>query len=253
MPTLTLNHGVVTKHLVSLILFAVVLAACAGDTEVVPMAEGAGGSSALGVSVTGVGEVLGAPDTMTLTIGVQVTRATVAEASDVAASRATAVIEALREAGVADDDIQTANFSIYPEYDYGPRERRLIGFTVANSVAAKIRSIDTAGDTIDAAVAAGGDETVVQGIGFAVEDDSERLEAARSRAWTDAEDKARQLADLAGVELGDAIRISEGVQSSPFDVRVSAGADFEEAVSTPIEAGQVVSTVHLSVVFAISN
>lgn len=237
-----------------LVVVALVLGACGNDdSDVVPVAAPDGQSSIPGIAVTGLGEVLGAPDTMTLTIGVQVTRETVASASDVAAMRAAAVIDALTDAGVDSDDIQTANFAIFPQYDFTERGQRLIGFTVSNNVVAKVRSIETAGATIDAAVAAGGDETIVQGVGFAVEDDADRIEAARSRAWADAEAKATQLADLAGVDLGDVIQVVEGQVSQPFPVAVAPGAAFEDAARTPIQPGQVTSTVQLSVVFGLAQ
>ncbi len=235
-------------------MLAVVVAlagACGGETVVNPGSTGSDAASTAGIAVNGVGVVLGAPDTMTVTIGVQVTADTVAEATEVAASKASALIAALESAGVDEHDVQTANFSIYPQYDYSARGQRLVGFTVVNSVVAKLRAIDDAGRTIDAAVAAGGDETIVQGIGFSVEDDATRLETARAAAWSDAKAKAQQLADLAGVELGAAIRISESVQYSNFDGK--GGTDADTGGSTPIQPGQLSSTVQLSVLYAISG
>ncbi len=238
-----------------IIALAVGVTACGTETKIVPLTEaGEGAASTSGISVIGVGEVLGEPDTLTVTIGVQIRRETVAEAMAAAADKADAIIEALTGEGVDSEDIQTANFSIHPEYDWSERSgRRLLGYSVSNTVVATIRSVDTAGDVIDAAAAAGGDDTIVQGIGFSLADDVERLEEARAQAWADAEAKAQQLADLAGVTLGDATTVSEGVdRPSPFDLRVSADVAFEEGAGTPIEPGQVTTRVILTVVFAIS-
>ena len=153
--------------------------------------------------MTGVGTVLGRPDTMTVTIGVNVVRPTVSEATAEATASATALFDALEAAGVAEQDIQTQNYSIWPQYRYDEgRAPELTGYQVSNTVLAKIRDVDAAGSVIDAAVAAGGDTSVVQGIGFSVEDDTERLAEARAKAFADARAKAEQLAELAGVELG---------------------------------------------------
>lgn len=244
-----MRHGF--SALIIALLFGVT--ACGGETHITPLSEGQHAGSLTGITVTGIGEVLGEPDTLTFTIGVQLTRDTVSDALDDAATKAEAVIDTLADEGVDPDDIQTANFSIYPEYDWSERGRRLLGYSVSNTVLATVRNVDTAGDVLDAAVRAGGDDTVVQGIGFSIEDDAERLEAARVRAWADAEAKAVQLADLAGVGLGAATRVSEGVHgSSPFDVSGSADMVFEDAARTPFEPGQVTTRVVLTVVFAVS-
>ena len=241
------------RILLPLIAAALVLSACGGnDSDTIQVVNDPGALDS--VAVSGVGEVLGAPDTMTVTVGVRVTRDTVSDALRIAAERGNDVVEALETNGVERSDIQTANFAVYPEYDYSGRSRELIGFTVSNSVVARIRDVDSAGAVIDAAAAAGGDETIIDGIGFSVEDDAARLEEARTRAWQAAEAKAQQLADLAGVELGSVVRVSESVQSVGFR-DFGFGADVEEsaAFDIGIEPGEVTSTVVLNVVFGIGG
>ncbi len=209
------------------------------------------GSSTAGITVTGVGTVLGRPDTMTVTIGVNVVRPTVSEATAEATASATALFEALEAAGVAEQDIQTQNYSIWPQYRYDEgRAPELTGYQVSNTVLATIRDVDSAGSVIDAAVAAGGDNSVVQGIGFSVEDDTERLAEARAKAFADARAKAEQLAELAGVELGRVLRMAETLGGqSPLFAAESMAAD--SASRTPIQPGEVTSEVRVDVVFAI--
>ncbi len=51
---------------------------------------------------------------------------------------------------------------------------------------------------------------------FSIEDDSQLVTDARSRAFEDARNRAEQYAELSGLELGDVISISEtGEQSTP--------------------------------------
>ena len=236
----------------SLLLVIAALAVGCGSDDSVSSAQGSDETAdPAGITVIGSGEVLGQPDTMTLQIGVSVTRPTVADASDVAAAGAAAVIAALEADGVDTDDIATSGLAIYPQYDFTERGRRLIGFTVANNLAVKIRDIDDAGEVIDGAVAAGGDDVVVGGIGFSAEDDAERLEAARARAWEDAERKARQLAELAGVSLGSPTRIVEGLEGGVTRFSAGVEAGFDEAAATPIQPGQITTRVTLEVVFGI--
>ncbi|MGD9701781.1 MAG: SIMPL domain-containing protein [Acidimicrobiia bacterium] len=228
------------------------VAAASSDTSSSSAGDGgATGSSTSGITVSGVGTVLGRPDTMTVTIGVNVVRPTVSAATTDAAASATALFDALKAAGVADEDIQTQDYSIWPQYRYDEgKSPELTGYQVANTVVAKIRDVDAAGTVIDAAVAAGGDSSIVQGIGFSVEDDTERLAEARAKAFADAKAKAEQLAELAGVELGRVVQMAETIGGqSPLAGIESAAAD--AASRTPIEAGQVASEVRVDVVFAI--
>ena len=70
------------------------------------------------VSVSGHGQVNVPPDTASVSIGIDVIQPTLAEAQEQATAQATAVIEALKAAGIADEDIQTAYFSVNILRDY---------------------------------------------------------------------------------------------------------------------------------------
>lgn len=209
---------------------------------------------ATGISVSGTGEVTGTPDTLTMTFGVRVIDDSVSVAVDRAASRADAVIGALRDAGVAEEDIQTANYSIYPRYDWRNDTQVLVGYEVSNSVVAKIRDLDAAGATIDAATDAGGDDVTVSGVSFSIEENEELIEAARAAAWEDAKSKAEQLASLSGVTLGSPISISESFSTSgppiPFEELAFAA---EGDASTPILPGEQQVAVSLQVQFDIES
>ncbi len=231
---------------------AVVAAAC-GTPSVTVQNTGAD-QNATGIAVSGTGEVTGVPDTLTVSIGVSVLRPSVDRAVADAAEKADALISALKSAGVAEKDIQTANYSIFPEYDYRGEGQELRGYRVNNTVVAKIRDVDAAGSVIDAATSVGGDDVIVQGVSFSIDDDSALVEAARAKAFDDARKKAEQLASLAGVSLGAPISITESFSSVPpipyFGRAEALGAD--QAV-TPIEPGQQAVTVTVSVRFAIGG
>lgn len=229
---------------------ALVLAACGSGEESLNGFGAGEGSSSAGINVTGQGRVMGVPDTLTLQLGVSVLRPSVDRATGDAAERAQAIIDALMANGVAEADIQTANYSIWPEYDYSGSTQRLTGYRVQNNLTVKIRSLDNAGAVIDAATEAGGNDTVVNGLSFSIEDNEALLELARTAAWADAEAKAEQLAQLAGVDLGKAISITESVNYSVppiFYEERAAAAD----MATPIQAGQQEVTVVVTVTFAI--
>lgn len=237
------------KLIVIIAAGALLLAACGESSSPVQAADN--GDPGEGISVVGEGRVTGAPDTMTVTVGVSVLRDTVAEATADAAAAADRIIAALETAGIADEDLSTANYSIWPEWDYREDSRRVIGYRVENTVLAKVRDLEAAGEVIDAAVAAGGDDAVVNGLSFSIEDNQALVEQARAAAWDDAETKARQLADLAGVQLGSVVSISESYSSPPTPVSYERAVAADEA-GTPILPGVQEVSVSLQVTFAMS-
>ncbi len=239
------------KRLAIGLVAGVALLATACTPSVTVENTGTEGATASGIAVSGRGEVFGTPDTLQMSFGVSVLRPTVKQAVADAAALADQLISNLTSSGVATEDIQTANYSIYPEYDYSGDQRRLVGYRVGNTVTAKIRDVDSAGSVIDAAVVGVGDEIQVSGVSFSIEDDEELISAARAAAWEDARSKAQQLADLAGLTLGNAVMISESVVGTPPQPLYRAA--FDEAVGasveTPIEAGQQQVAVNLQVRF----
>ena len=226
----------------------------AGGGQAATTDAGAVGDAAHGITVTGEGRVSGTPDTLTATVGVEVTRSTVQQALDETNTAAGKVIDAVKQAGVAAEDIQTRNVSIQPRYEQpGPDKTPVItGYTVSNLVEIKVRALDRAGEVLQAAAGAGGDATRVQGVTFSLEDNQQLLSSAREQAFTDAKQKAEQYASLAGRSLGALVSVSETTNSTVprpyYDTTAGAG----EAASMPIEPGQQEVSVQVTAVWAMS-
>lgn len=238
-----------------LTVMALLLAGCSiGGSSTPPDVIVNTGETQTGISVSGTGEVTGTPDTLSVSLGVSVLADTVAGASSLAAEKADAVISSLTGSGVEPDDITTTNYSIRPEYDWRNDTQVLLGYRIDNTVRAKIRDIDEAGDVLDDAVAAGGDEVRVNGLSFSIEDDDELIEAAREVAWNDARDKAQQLAELAGQTLGKATSITETFSRAPTPIPFESLARADEAAeSTPIEPGTASVTITIEVHFELEG
>jgi hypothetical protein len=229
---------------------ALLAAACTGgDTNVY-----SDGIAPTGVSATGSGEAVGEPDVMVLTVGVSAEREAIEEAREAAAVAQTGVIDALKAAGVAERDIQTVQFNVSPQYDFGGPSGRgdVIGYVVSNVVTAKVRNLDNAGAAIDAATQAGGNDAIVQGISFGIDDPTELQAEARKQAVDKARAQAEQLASNGGASLGKLLSISESA-SYPYGgdvIRAPAtGSSFDTV--TPIEAGQLKIVVQVSVLYAL--
>lgn len=201
-----------------------------------------------GITVTGTGEATAPPDLMIVDLGVSVLDESVSDAISGAARLAEALIEALEEGGVARPDIGTSSYSVGSEYDWSGSERRLLGYRATNGLRAKVRDMARAGEVIDASTRAAGDAAQVTDVGLSVEDPTSLYAEARGKAWADALAKAKQLADLAGKTLGDAVAISESfLPGAPPPVQRLRVEMAVADVSTPIEAGTttVTATVHI--------
>lgn len=232
---------------------ALLLAACSGQAQP-NITVNNPGSDQSGISVAGTGEVTGVPDTLSVDIGVSVLADTVAEATATAGQKADALIGALIGNGVSREDITTTNYSIYPEYDWRGDQERLLGYRVSNTVRAKIRDVAGAGDVLDSAVAAAGDDARVNGLSFAIEDDAALVRAARQAAWNDAFAKATQLAELSDQALGPVISITETVSRPPAPIFFDDFAPAEDAeFRTAIEPGTSEVVISLEVHFALAR
>lgn len=206
-----------------------------------------------GISVNGTGRVTVTPDIGVFDVGVEVTAETVALARAGAAEAMQLVRAAVAASGVEDRDVSTRSFNIYPQYDYdraeGPPE--IIGYTVNNWIEVKVRDIDSLSDVLDDAVTAGGDAIRVGGISFRVDEPEQYTEEARMLAVEDARARAQQLADLAGVTLGDALSISESSGGFARQQFAVAEAAFAADSATPISPGESQVSVTVHIVFAI--
>ena len=222
-------------------ILAVLLAATYGPPA---FAEGEGNSPA-GIWVTGHGSASGSPDLAILSLGVEVLAESAADARTEAAEGIDAAIEALEDNDVAEEDIQTRHYSIGPRYNYvevtqcvdeegeavvpgetgdvpaGTQCTRahnqvLDGYQVTNRLAVTVRDLDSVGAIIDAVIEAAGDSVRINGINFSIEDSAALEDEAREAAVADLLAKAARLAELAGVELGSLLFLSESTSPTPY-------------------------------------
>jgi uncharacterized protein YggE len=203
----------------------------------------------VGIWVTGDGSVTVVPDVANLSLGVEVEAVTVAQAQTQASTAMQAVIDELKARGIADNDIKTQYYSIYPIRDYQKETSVIVGYRVTNTVTVKVRDVDSTGAIIDAVASAAGDNIRINSIYFTVDDPSSYQEQARVVAMADAKTKALQLAELAGVTLGNPTYISEGGSYVPY---IYADRAVAEGPSTPISPGETEVRLSVQVVYGIS-
>jgi len=87
------------------------------------------------VTVTGEATIGVAPDTAVIRVGVTSTAKTAREASDANSRQMTAVLAAIKDAGIAGRDVQTSRLSLQPQYDPNRSgTARLLGFQATNQI-----------------------------------------------------------------------------------------------------------------------
>lgn len=234
-----------SKHLRALLVVATASVVAAPVASAVTASAASAATHARTITVVGTGEVHGTPDVADLAIGVSGRGDTATAVLARIADRAQKVIDTLHDAGVSDDDIQTADLSVQPAFD---DHGKVTGYQATNTVNARIHDLTKAGGIVDAAAAKAGDDISVQGITFSIDDDSTLLAAARTKATKRARAQAEQLASGAGVEVGDVQSIREESSSTPVSYPADAAA---KAAASPVMPGSETLSVQATVVFSI--
>jgi len=213
-------------------LAALAVAALIGTTHAVSLgsAEGASATTEAGITVTGLGSVETIPDRAQLSFDVRATGTTAVQALDRAAAESRAVNDALRAAGIARSDLQTAQISLQPRRS---ELGAVTGFDATTTVTAKVKDLDRVGRVIDAAVRAGA--SGVYGPALTKSDTDALYASALKAAVANARAKAQTIAAASGFALGRVKNVVEGggVQPIPFAAADAAG----KMSDVPLEPG----------------
>lgn len=199
------------------------------------------------LEIMATGESTQVPDLVIINAGV-VTEAPTAQAALAQnASQMRSVLAALRQAGIAERDIQTASINLNPRYDYGnDRAPQLVGYNASNQLTIRFREIEQSGPIIDALVAQGVNQ--INGPSLQIEDPDDALDAARRDALTQARERADIYASALGMQVTRIVAVSESGNSRP-PMPMAMRAQAESDASTQIVPGEQSLNVTLSVVF----
>jgi uncharacterized protein YggE len=231
---------------------ALALTACSPTTNVsaTPPAQ-----RTVSVSATGTADVV--PDAAKAQLTVQINNPTSAKAAQADAAVATTkVLDALKAAGVDEKDIATQAINVGPTYNYTQDGgQQLTGYQASQSITVTFRDLATAGATLDAVVAAGGNAARVDSLSPFVVDPTLAANKAREQAVGIAKAQADQYAKLLGFTLGPVTTVSEATSNNappPIAYADAAGATAEKA-PTPISPGTQQVSVTLSISWQIND
>lgn len=200
------------------------------------------------ITVTGTGMVTLTPDIAYVYIGVQTEDASATVAMEQNNTQAQSVIDIIKSFGVESKDIQTTNFSIYPNPIYDENYNEIgTTYVVYNTVYVTMRDLEKLGDLLDASIQSGAN--TINSISFDVADKTEAVSQARLAAVEDARRQADELTGATGVRIGDVQSISY-YDSTPSVYLDYARADYAATTSSvPVEAGSMQVTTTVTIVY----
>lgn len=188
------------------------------------------------------------PDVATISAGVVTQGARAQQAMADNARRMTATIAALRQAGIADRDIQTSSLRLSPQYKYAEGQAPVItGYEASNQVTVRFRDIARAGVVLDALVAAGANQ--INGPNLEVDKPDAALDEARTQAIATARARAELYAKAAGLHVKRIVRIGETGGSEAGPIRPMMAMAMRKEDSTPVQPGEQTLSVTVQVTF----
>lgn len=188
-------------------------------------------SSYRSFNVTGDGKVVAVPDVAKFSFGV-VTEGgkDIAGLQKQNSDKINKTIAYLKGGGIDEKDVTTQNYSVDPRYQYfncngdgikacPPAE--IIGYTINQGVAVKIRDFNKVGDIL-AGVVSNGANSVSQ-LQFTIDDPTEVQNQARAKAIDKAKTKAIAIAKASDFSLGRLLSIDEGNSAPSYDTAYGLG------------------------------
>jgi uncharacterized protein YggE len=204
------------------------------------------GGTLPGITVVGSGSAKAVPDVSDWSFGVQSDAETASAALREASQATNRIVAALRNAGIAKDELRTEQVSLYPQMSSDGRV--VTGYTASSSVQATVRDVGKAGSVVDAAVGAGANQ--VSGPALRVSDSRAQYRKAFEAALDDARSRAEAIAAKAGLKLGAPVAIVEsgggGAPVPMYDRTAASGAEVQ------IEPGTQEISATLTVTYAIA-
>ncbi len=217
-----------------------------------PTASTAGTNGTL-LAVSAHAETTRVPDVASISTGVVTQAADANAAMRANATQMDKVMAAIRDAGIAERDIQTSGVNLNPQYKYNEGEAPAItGYQASNTVSLKVRDIGKLGKVLDALVASGANQ--VNGPSFEVDKPEAAYDEARRAALDKAQARAAMYAKSLGLRVRRIVSISEGAGfQPPGPMPMMEMARGKAAADTVVSPGETTLGADLDVVFELGR
>jgi len=203
------------------------------------------------VSVSGTGTVNLKADTVTFSIGVSETASTTALAQKAANEKVARVLTVVRNFGIPEDCISTANLYFSSSYKWNDGDQIKVGEQVSQTINVKMTDLDNFAKLVDLIGTING--ISLNNVNFIASDYSEAAVKARQLAYQNAHDKALVYAMAGSMELGNPVSINDGYDNYSnarmyvADAKMAAMETSATGTETP--TGLLSVTINVNVVF----
>ncbi|ARI77791.1 SIMPL domain-containing protein [Halobacillus mangrovi] len=190
------------------------------------------------MTVNGTGKVVARPDVAILRFGVETNNRELQEAQKANAETINQITQTLIQAGIPEENIQTADYYIFPEYDYVDGKQQFRGYQVTHILSIRVEEIDKTGAIIDLAVSNGANR--VSNIQFTLKNPEQYYQEALRIALGQALAHAQTIANTMQLNLDQTpVKVIEKGGSEIAPIRPYPKAEVMSAAApTPIEPGQ---------------
>ncbi len=221
----------------------------AGATQLASDTSPATASGAT-VTVTATGQVYGAPDTVTIDIGVNASGSTASAALDQANTEMSTLQSVFLAQHVAKGNLQTSDLNLDPNYN---SSGNITGYSAEEDLTVLMHDIPLAGQLIDTASSAVGNFGHINGITFSISNTSTLLAEARAQAMQNAHTEASQIASGAGVSLGPIKTVTDEEQPQTPTYYPNNFSDAALPAAVPLQAGKQSLSIQVEVVYQLEK
>ncbi|SDI21453.1 hypothetical protein SAMN05192534_12533 [Alteribacillus persepolensis] len=203
--------------------------------------------------VRGEGSVHVAPDVAYIRLGAEAADQSAENAQKTVNEQINQVKSQLQDAGVKEENIETAHVGVHPYGNTGQSEEEE-AFRAQHLLEIEYDDVHSVGEVLDIAVDAGANR--IEHTRFALQDQSQAEQEALQKAIENTAVKAQSMAESAGKASGDVIQIAEGdaqiqLPVTEYAEEKAARNDASQA-NTSVEAGEVEVVQHVDVVYELN-
>lgn len=200
------------------------------------------------ITLSASGDAVGVPDVARINLGVLEEGDTVGDAMTAGTTKINAIVEALKQAGITDNDLKTTAFNITPRYNYDVQPYKIEKYQLQQSVDVTVRDFNKLSEIVDSATKAGANS--VASPRFEINEPEDLKSKARQEALVKVKQRADDLAAATGVKVGQMVNFTEtepAATPTPYPDYRTAG--IEQAPT--FQAGDQTVTVKVSVTYTL--
>ena len=201
------------------------------------------------IVVVGTGTVAGTPDQCILHLSLNGIGSTPAESLDICSKAAGGAIDAAVRSGIDRDDIRTVNLSVQDYFD--PAQQKVTARIGSYQLQVTVRNLDDVSQVLGVLSETAGDALQIRALQLGLKDTEIVRKEARRKAVSNAQEKADDLAEAAGLQLGGVLTLKDNEGSGPQGYRTMALATAAAGTTMPVEPGQVNVSASVTIRYSI--